>query len=513
MTEMVYATYALYIDWNNDGDYGDAGETVTADWIGSNISRGFSNPLARVAKVGTMDFTLLNTNQEYSPESVANVLPRRPVRLTMTYDGDTVTLYEGMLDSINPSYAASDPLKYAGFACVDDMDRLDRFEGDIAILTNTHANDVIEDVVAAVYTPTATDYDAGINLYPVASDRWTGSTRGIVNIAGTGGSTVVQEVRASDKILDAATGDWGHFYIAKDGTPTFRNRHKMPFDSTTVLTLNETQSAVRYEKSTQPILNHISVTCYPRKIGQTNEVLGRIDQTTPPIIEDGESITLEVRFQDPVNNAVTLGGKDVITPVASTDYECTDDEPGEGTDETANVSVSMTAYGDYAEIELTNSAGHAVFVQKLQVRGIAVRSWQAVTVTAEDSTSQDDYGRRSLAIDAALMSNPIHAQNLADWLLDYYKDPQPIVSVTFSANANATLMEAARDLELLDRVVLTDTQTGLSSDVFFVYGITHSIPAAHQHTVTLDLMQAYDYVDGPFTIGTSQLDGADVFVY
>lgn len=513
MTEMVYATYALLVDWNNDGDYGDAGETVSSDLISSYVRRGFANPLARVARVGEATLALDNTDQSYSPESVANVLPRRPVRLRMTYDGTTETIYQGYLDSIDPSHAVARPIKTVTFGCVDDMDSLDRYEGEIAIQTNTRADDIITSVVAAVYTPSGTDYDTGINAFPVASDRWTGRLSGQGAVGGVS-SGVVQEFRASDKILDACTSDWGHFYIAKGGTPTFRNRHAMPFDSSTVLTLNETMSSIRYVKSAQPILNYVAVTCYPRKIGESNEILGELDQTTPPSIEDGEAATFDIRFRDPSNNAITLGGKDVINPpVATTDFTCTDDEPGEGTDETANVTPTATIYGDHAEVTLTNTAGHIVYVQSLQVRGIAVRSWQPVTVVAEDSTSQTAYGRRVLRLDAPLMSSPVDAQALANWLLDYYKDPVPEVSVTFSANANATLMAAARDLELLDRVVLTDSQTGLSSDAFYVYGITHDIPAKHRHMVTLDLMQAYSYGADPWTWDTSTWDGGDVWVY
>ena len=49
---MVTATYALYADWNNDGDYEDAGEDISADWMQVVITRGFASPMARYPSVG-----------------------------------------------------------------------------------------------------------------------------------------------------------------------------------------------------------------------------------------------------------------------------------------------------------------------------------------------------------------------------------------------------------------------------------------------------------------------------
>ena len=42
------ATYGLYVDWNNDGDFSDSGEDISADFISGTITRGYSGPLARV---------------------------------------------------------------------------------------------------------------------------------------------------------------------------------------------------------------------------------------------------------------------------------------------------------------------------------------------------------------------------------------------------------------------------------------------------------------------------------
>jgi hypothetical protein len=502
------ATYTLSIDWNGDGDYGDAGEDVTSDMLDKVvIDRGFSDPLARMTRVGRLSAILNNVDQDYSPPLAANVRPRRKVKFEMTYDGTTTTLFAGYLTSIKPTADQYSADRVTMIECVDDMKVLDTSEGAIALVTDVYADEVIDDVINAVYdSPPTTDFQAGINLFPTSSDRWSWERE-----AANG---PVQDIRASDKVLDACTADWGKFFFAGDGKPTFINRHQMPLDAAAELTLDDTMIGLDYEMSETQIFNYIEVTCHPRRVGSSPEVLGKLSDGTAPIIEAGASRTFTIRYQDPSNIAVSLGGKDAITPVASTDYECTSDEGGEGDDETSNVTSGMDAYGDHAEVTLTNGAAHAVYVQTLRVRGYAVRA-RSVTLVEEDATSQGLYGKLRLPIDAVLISSEAEAASLADFLLDYYKDPRGMVrNVQFLANYNATMMAAARDLELVDRVDVTETQVGLSSFEGFIYGLRHEIDfRTGEHVVSMDLEEAYDYGATAGTWNTSTWQGGDVWIY
>lgn len=497
------ATYALYVDWNDDGDFDDAGEDISSDWMRITITSGYSSPLARYPTVGRLTVLLKNAAKTYSPPETAAARPRLPVKLDMTYGGSTKTLFRGWIQSLLPDYGTS-LNRRAVMECVDAIWLLDQYEGDITLQTNVYADDVIGAVVSAVYTPPSTAYDSGISLFPTGADRWAGQLGKKAEFG------VWQKVSASGKIQDACVSDWGRFFISKAGAPTFHNRHRAPFNTTTALTLDDDMVGLDYGMSADEVRNYIEVTCYPRKIGEVYEVLGQLDQTVPPIIEDGASVTFDIQFRDPANNAVTLGGKSVITPVATTDFTVTDDEAGEGTDDTGSVTPSMTAYGDHAAVTLANAAGHPVWVQFLRVRGIAVRSLDSVTVVASEASNVV----QRLRIDAPLMSSPIHAQSLANWLLSYYKDPlHDIQGVQIFANTNATLMAAVRDLELMDRVVITESQTGLTAQAGYIYAMRHTIEQGRIHRLTFSLEQAYDYGADPFIIDSSLIDGPDVIVY
>jgi len=264
-------------------DFGSGWEDITDDLSDvPTIRRGFAGPLTRVAAQGTASFVLNNTSRRYSPALYSAMVPRWPVRFTMSYMGTGAILFTGMLRAIRPTADICGVRKLVTFDCVDDMFKLDTFKGEIALQTDTRADAIIQAVVAAAYTPAATNYETGINNFPVAADRW--SYEGVTVNSGRKGPT--EMVTASQKITDATVSDWGHFFIAKDGTPTYYNRHHEILDTTTALEL-EAMHRLTYQKSVWQVVNHVEVTCYPRTIGIIPEVLGRLSQTDAPAIASG----------------------------------------------------------------------------------------------------------------------------------------------------------------------------------------------------------------------------------
>ena len=500
-------TYTLEVD------FGSGWEDISDDLSDvPTIRRGFAGSLERVATQGTATFVLNNTSRAYSPALYPVMVPRWPVQFTMSFMGVAAVLFTGTLRAIRPTPDICGVRKLVAFECVDDMAKLDAFKGEIALQTDTRAHTIIAAVVAAAYTPAATNYENGVNIFPVAADRW--SYEGVTVNSGRRGPT--EMVTASQKITDATVSDWGHFFIAKDGTPTYYNRHHEVLDTTTVLEL-EAMSRLTYQKSTWQVVNYVEVTCYPRTIGIVPEVLGRLSQTAAPSIATLATDTYVLHFRDPVNQGIELGGLNPITPdvgdAARTDILCTDDPAGGGADVTGVIVVTMTDYGDRVELALENTGAGTAYVQRLQVRGYAVRSREPVTVIAQDAVSIAAYDRHELPINAPLMSSIAEAQALAEHILDYYKLPlDEVPSVTFSAHVNATLMEAARDLELLERVWIYEEQTGVEG-YFYIYGISHRIRDNYNHEITLSLLKAYDIGGTPWIWNTSLWDGPDVWVY
>ncbi len=495
------AVYELFVDWDNDGDFEDAGENVSDDWMRAGIHRGFSGAMSRLPGVGRGTFVLKNTDRQYSPELNADVVPRRAVKFDMTYGDSTETLFFGYLETIEPA-SGSYESRSVVFECVDGMALLDLYEGEVALAVNQYADDIIDDIVSSVYDPPDTSYQAGVNIFPVSSDQWSYQESG----------KPVEEIKATDKISDVCVADWGVFFIAKDGDAVFYNRHQMPLDASTKLTINGTMQSLNYKMAVSSVYNHVEVTCYPRSVGNTLEVVGRISQDKAIVVDAGATIVLSIPFRDSVNSRVTVGGMGCVVPVAGTDFDTTNDPEGQGDNTNASVNASADFYGDHAEISLENTSADPIYLQRLQVRGYGVRVREKVTVISEDATSVAAYQRRKMRVNAALMSNPAEAQALADYLLGLFKDPYGVITgIGFVANVSSTRMEAARDLELCDLVELTETQTGLSSYKGHIMSIDHAIDPV-LHRVTFSLATHYD-IGTPFRLDVSQFDSGHYLIY
>lgn len=501
---MTTATYTLEVDWDGDGAFEGGSEDISADWIIATITRGFSDPLTRVAQVGRATFLLKNSAQTYSPELNADALPRRQVKFTMTYSAVSVVLFRGYVEEIQPTSGPKFE-RQCTLECVDAMALLDLHSGATAMQFSVRADEIIEDVVAAVYTPPATNYEAGLAVYPFSSDKWS-------EVEGHG--IGYEEVVASQKIKDACASDWGRFFISKSGAPTFFNRHNMSLNSGAAdLTASDTMKKLGYRKGVTKIYNEVEVKFSPRAVGTTYEVLSRSNSDKPIRVEAGASTIVTLYYRDPSNKSVKIGGYNILTPVAGTDFTATNDEEGEGTDNTGSITPSLTAYSDRAVITLANGSGEILYVHDLKVRGYAVRVRDEVSIAVSDATSINKYQRRKLPVSAPLLNSDSAAKRLADYLLALYKDPRPIVTgVELLANRSTTLLAAARDLELMDKASVTETQTGLSSYVAFIYSMTHTINRKYEHWLTLAL-EKLDITSNPFRLDTSALNSGDVLVF
>lgn len=493
---MSTATYTLWVDWDGDGDFLDAGEDISDDLISGVVERGFSSPTARMGQTGRATFVLWNGTRAYSPAYTAAALPRRAVRLDMTVGLTTATIFAGFVKGLKPE-PGQWRARTAMLECVDALDLLGLHEGSIAALQNALANEIIAAIVASVYTPPSTDYQTGINVFPVSADNWDSPS-------GIG----FEDTPAGQKIERVCGADWGRFWIAGSGAPTYRNRHSH-IGAASVLTL-ETDGSLRalgYDKGDASIYNHVEIGCYPRAVGTIYERLGYIGgdsgtRNAPPAIEPGATRTFELQYKDPAGGA-RMGALAALTPVSDTDYAATSDEAGEGADVTADISVAVTAYGDRAMVAVSNGGAALAYLQRLQVRGLAVRVRAQVTVQAQDATSILAYQRRKLRVSLPTLSSEAEGQALADYLLRIHKEPRDVVGgISFDGAENDTLMAAARDLELLDKITVTEYQTGLSSYAGFVYRLRHAFGDG-RHIVTFDLDSLTTPAGNIFTLYTS----------
>ncbi len=172
----------------------------------------------------------------------------------------------------------------------------------------------------------------------------------------------------------------------------------------------------------------------PRVISGSTTVLGalngytRLEAKSPAGTASVTKIMIE--FIDPTTGR-RIGGDNVITPVATTDYKLWSgvDSAGVGTgpELTGNafVALSMTLKGAGAEIAFTNALAQAVYVQPLQVRGNTVEmqnsiSYEKTSIVAGTDTS--DKIPRLVIKDLPFGDNSVLAETYAQMLVNRYSE-------------------------------------------------------------------------------------------
>jgi hypothetical protein len=101
-----------------------------------------------------------------------------------------------------------------------------------------------------------------------------------------------------------------------------------------------------------------------------------------------------------------------------------------------------------------------------------------VEESVQEDTSIASYGRRELTWDYSMDSANL-ASNMASFIKDERVNPRGIVrSVSFKPNSSAALLTAALTHSIFARIVLTETQTGISSEPYFLINETHEVTAS-----------------------------------
>lgn len=475
------ADYVFAIDWDADGDFTGTGEDVTARVLGTRSAitirygRDQARALAPVAP-GEARFELDNTSRDYSPENSSSplaglVLPGREVQITATASSTDYGLFRGWLDDYDVLPRRSD--RSVRITCVDQLARLRQVRVTTGLHHGLRTGAAVGRLLDAVGWPDdARDLDVGATTIP----WWW--------VDGDDAYTALLA------ILDAE-GPGSLVTVDGDGRIVFRDRHHRltRAASTSVqATWRDTGTEplfadLVYDHGWRDIINSVSYQIPVRgPSGQLATVWEMDGQRT---LADGETILLTASSSTPFTGAVT--------PVEGTDFEVLSGAVTTGLLRTSGVSTTVTV----------TAVGGPATIAGMSLRAYPLTTLATVTVSAEDSTSIDRYGRRSWPSDRdpTLASLP-DAIAIADLILAYRAERLPTVRVTIDGSSATRLAEAlGRDLS--DRVRIIDAETGLDGEVW-VEQIDHDITEAGlQHRVTFGCEMVPTPADTPFTFDLS----------
>ena len=515
---MAKGTYVLAIDWNNDGDFSDTGEDVTSRTLSCEWRRGndYASQLVGKAVAGSLVADLNNQSGDYSTFNTSspltgNLLPGRKVKLTGNDGTTTRTLWQGFLDSIEPVPSVNGA-NTARIRAIGPLGYLNKFEVSTAMFASKYAGALIGEVLdVAGWSDDDRDLDTGIVEFP---RFWCERTK---------------TLKALRLIEETETG---LLEESPDGKIVYRDRHARSKDT------KSTNSQATYSDASGASLSYSLITQQdPLKfiynelraelalhdgawilgssslgtqteLASDDEVLWTYPETgsASPSISAGATRLFTAKFPNS-GSSTTSEAVDAWTDlVATTDYLANDSADGSGTNRTANLTLTLTKRAQSMDISIANGHSGTVYITKLQAQGHKVTSKDKVEVVASDSTSQTTFGKRTYPHPGRFVPDSLEAQNWADFHLQAWKDPVPLLRMTMVGNRSTATLTDIMSRDISDLVTVTaSNDAGLGiSEGFFVEQVHHQLDAELNHKATFLLSQSSGYA-GFFLIGTSAL--------
>lgn len=513
---MVRASYAVRVDWDNDGWYSGTGEIITdrIRGIETFTGRDFASQLEGHAIAGTCRVVLDNRSGDYSPNNTSsplagNILPRRRVQVLMLYTGQqqfpytfpitfNTVLWEGFLQRIIPE---------------------PRIGGDnLAILEaiGPLGIDEAEEIDVAMQASIGTG--AAITAL-LDAKGWSAVDRDI----DTGQSTMTRWWASRETLISAAQGveatESGFIRETRDAKIAFDDRHhRLSGDAlTSQATFSDAGGAARdYRQIVQQdplphLFNDFPCPVQLYSVGSL-AVLWTLAETgaSSPTLDPGESKTFIAEYptRGSASNAVAVDAW--TTPVATTDVTFNSQSDGGGTDLIADLTISATAYGQTLEITLENTGSTLGYLTLVQARGTPVTANDPIEIRVSDTAANLAlYGRRTWQSPPEFIPTTTEAKDWGDFHLAAYGTPSPILTMTIVGNRDATMIDEVLNRKVGDRITVTATGNaglGINED-FFIESEMHSIDQRGFHVATYELSNATLFSDwwvvGTSTLGTS----------
>lgn len=406
-------TFRLEVDWGGAGTFTD--ETAYVRYV-----RGWHGFGAegRIAEPGGLVAILDNSSRRFSPENsegalYGSLLPGKAIWLLATADSFTWPVWAGWVTDIRPA-PGEWGREVVELVAEDGMARLARARVSVVAAESKLASLAIEEVVEAVYTPGVFGAEDNGDVLSKWGTMWK-----------------PEEVTAAQVLAEVCKATYGLFYTRPgqyeggavleqaDYSPRWEDQKYFGIGEVAHLDLGvvpvlEMGLGMRLDR----VITRAEVVAYPRETAGAAAVLWTA--RTVLRVAPGQTRVVYALFRD--ENGERCGAVDVVTPVATTDFRVFEFADGGGVEYTNSPRFSLAAEieGTRAKLTLSNTAVGALYVTFLQVRGKAVRTYDAVNVVKESSGGAAQYGQRVVGVDTLMVSDELYAQAYAEWLVSRF---------------------------------------------------------------------------------------------
>lgn len=484
---MVKPTWAVAIDWDGDGDFGDTGEdvslrTLVREGISISYGRDTARALSPLAG-GDGSFSLNNISRDYSPLNsssplFANLGPGKTVRIQATHAAVTYTPFWGQLDDykVDPERGS----RVARMTLIDGLARLRDVTISTAVSAGIRTGEAIDLVLDEIGWTAGRDLDSGGTAIRFWWEEGTDAWSAIERLVHSEGAPALVTIGA-------------------DGSFVFRDRHHR-----LTRTASTTSQVTIRDSGAEPRMSHLDYSIGWREI--VNSVELDVPEYLPAkaleVVWQSESVitvaasateTIQVRAEDPFIEAVAPESSDYEVLAGSLSSVTLSRESGEST------TISLTAGGSGARI------------RNLQLRALPLRSTATTHVSYEDATSVTRWGRRSGSVTAP-WAGAYDADAIARLVVQKRRDRVASADVTLKSG-HTTRLTHQLERDLSDRVTLVEAETGLNG-AFHIERIAHEANEA-MLTTMFGVEEVGTTLDDPstvFIIGTSSI-GTGVLGY
>lgn len=480
------ATYGYLVDWNNDGDFGEANEDITAYVLSAQWEYGVDwSSVPGRSKIGACRIKLDNSTglfSSYNSGSAiqASLLPGRAVKVTMTIaPAAAVTMWLGYLESILPSPGAVVGVSTAELLAYGPLSQISDTEVHLALQTNHTTGALVTHILDAA------SYSASLRAID------------------TGQSTlskffVLRDSNALSVLRELEDAECGLIRETKDGKIAWEDRaHRITAPHDAAIATFGSGGLYHWRMTQEDPANGIcnAIQTDVRTFNVSDEmqlavvadIRNGLGGAAIPIAGSGGTRTVRIEF--PTANspsyAISVSDWTIVTYEANTAADIS------GTDITTDVSAVKTEYADHIEIVFTN-AGAAGYIVVLKADGTAIVEGDPIPVKDSDgprttpTTSQAKYGIRNYPSPSRWLTDIDVAEDYCAHLLALYKDPVPRVTFELMANYDAAHLAQAQALDVSDRIHLdapaATYSLGISQDCFIEY-IRHKVDSQSIHTV------------------------------
>jgi hypothetical protein len=363
-------TWALEIDWDKDGVFDGVNEAQYMTSVATKTGRrqllrsdgkGFEPVM-----IGEMEVRLEDEGRRFDPYyssgPLYGMLTAGVAFRLRVVDEATGILYPVMKGTIEEPRPVSGRKREVVIRGYDGRKRL-QAEVKTALQKNIKISDAIAMILTQAGWTDPTDIDAITDTMPY----WWAS-----------GKTAFSE------IMDLVDSSLGQFFIAADGTATYRSRNNSGSSVGSITSTDIWEGfGLQIPQPQAVIRNVITVNSRPRAIA-TNVELWRL-QDVPSI---GAGQTKTDIWANYFYNGQACPADNVTSPVPGTDFKITQNADGSGTDLTANCSYVMTKFADAAKfVSITNGSATPGYIFLLKVRGDALTTSSASKIVKKDTAS------------------------------------------------------------------------------------------------------------------------------